>query len=237
MIPSHFDQDPLGAESDPSRAVARELLDAGCVAVRSAEPFRLPSGWASPVYIDCRRVISFPMLRRRLVARGLRVLRERGALDGLDAVAGGEASGIALAAWFADALELPMQYVRKRRAGHGQVEGVVAGGGNVLLVDDMMAAGQSKVRFCKALASAGARVRDLFIVFDYGTFPTRDMLTPLGVSVHALATWHDVLAVLRDHGDFSPGALRDVEAFLDDPGAWSQSHGGIGASPAAFDAQ
>ena len=233
MNPSHFGPDPLGDEPDPARAVARALLDAGCVAVRTEEPFHLPSGWASPVYIDCRRIISFPALRRQLVARGLRVLKDAGVLDGLSAVVGGEASGIALAAWLADALDLPLQYVRKRRAGHGQVEGVVSAGGRALLVDDMMAGGQSKVRFCKALSSAGARVEDLLVVFDYGTFPTRELLEPIGVSVHALATWRDVLAVLHERGGFDPAALRDFESFLADPAGWSQAHGGLGAGPAA----
>jgi orotate phosphoribosyltransferase len=233
MNQSHFGPDPFGEQPDPARAVARALLDAGCVAVRTEEPFHLPSGWASPVYIDCRRIISFPARRRHVVARGLCVLRDAGVLDGLSAVVGGEASGIALAAWVADALDLPMQYVRKRRAGHGQVEGVVAAGGKALLVDDMMAGGQSKVRFCKALASAGARVQDLLVVFDYGTFPTRELLEPAGVSVHALATWRDVLAELDGRGGFDPAAMRDFESFLTDPAAWSQAHGGLGQSPAA----
>ncbi len=102
---SHFGADTLGQQADPAGAVAQALLAAGCVQLPAEEPFRLPSGWASPVYIDCRRLISFPALRRQLVARGLRVLQAAGALEGLAAVAGGESSGIALAAWVADALD------------------------------------------------------------------------------------------------------------------------------------
>ena len=40
--------------------VARILFDTGCVQVRRDEPFRLPSGWASPIYMDCRKLISYP---------------------------------------------------------------------------------------------------------------------------------------------------------------------------------
>lgn len=228
---SHFGADTLGQQADPAGAVAHALLAAGCVLLPTEEPFRLPSGWASPVYIDCRRLISFPALRRQLVARGLRVLQAAGALEGLAAVAGGESSGIALAAWVADALELPLLYVRKRRTSRNQVEGVVPQGGRVLLVDDMMAAGQSKVRFCKAIAAAGARVDTLFVVFDYATFPTQELLGPLGVTVHSLASWRDVLARWQAQGGIGAEALREVASFLAQPAAWSQAHGGLGQSP------
>lgn len=214
--------------SPDAMAVAAGLIDAGCVSVRTDEPYRLPSGWASPVYMDCRRLISFPALRRDLVARGIALLHARGCTEGLAGVAGGEASGIALAAWMAEALGLPLQYVRKRAAGQSQVEGVVQAGGRVLLVDDLMAAGHSKERFCRALADAGARVADLFVVFDYATFPTARLLAPLGLRVHALATWHDVLAVARQRGDFTPAARAEWADFLADPAAWSQAHGGLG---------
>ena len=145
-------------ESRERRVAARALIDSGCVAVRADEPFRLPSGWASPVYMDCRRLISYPSARKALLAQGQALLRQAGALDGVAGVAGGESSGIALAAWLSDALDMPMQYVRKRAAGHRIIEGVVPESGKVLLVDDMMAVGQSKVRFLHALSEAGAQV-------------------------------------------------------------------------------
>ena len=66
-----------------AKAVATVLLDTGCVSARVDEPFRLPSGWASPVYMDCRRLISFPQVRRSLVAMGLQLLRERNVVPGV----------------------------------------------------------------------------------------------------------------------------------------------------------
>ena len=217
---THYTPDPN------SKAVAAALLDAGCVTARTDEPFRLPSGWASPVYIDCRRLISFPALRGDIVRRAQALLSAKGALEGVASIVGGEASGIALAAWLAAALDLPLQYVRKKQAGQSQVEGVLQPGSKVLLVDDMMAGGQSKLRFCQALSACGVRVEDLFIVFDYDTFPTDQLLGPLGVSVHALATWRDVLAVARECGDFPRPVLDELADFLSDPAAWSRDRGG-----------
>lgn len=218
---------------DPRRAAAGLLLDAGCVSLMRDEPFRLPSGWASPAYMDCRRLISFPAIRRALVAMGVDQLRASGALDGTRGVAGGESSGIALAAWVADALDLPLQYVRKKPKGQSQVEGLFAPGDQLLLVDDLLAAGQSKVTFSRALRQAGAVVRDAFVVFDYGTFEADRLLDAMALRVHALTSWHDVHLLACERQGADARGLQELRAFLDDPSSWSTAHGGIGAPPVA----
>ena len=210
--------------------VAELLLDAGCMSVRSDEPFRLPSGWASPVYMDCRRLISFPAIRREIVALGIARLRADGALDGVTAIAGGETSGIALAAWMAEQLDLPLLVVRKKPTAQSPVEGAVETGAQVLLVDDLMAAGQSKIKFRLALSQMGAVVRDLFVVFDYGTFRTETQLAPLGLRAHALCNWADLLPVASQRGLFDDRSLAEARRFLHNPGSWSQAHGGIAGS-------
>jgi orotate phosphoribosyltransferase len=215
---------------DTARSVAQILLASGCVQVRTEEPFRLPSGWASPVYIDCRRLISYPAARRELVRQALHLLRQRGCLDGVTAIAGAEASGIAFAAWMADALNLPMQYVRKQTRGLGlgsQLVGVMPSEGRVLLVDDMVAAGTSKVNFVRAITSAGGSIKDIFVIFDYGTFPVEELLAPMGVVVHSLASWTDILAVGRESGHLDARGAAEMQAFLEDPARWSAAHGGI----------
>lgn len=212
-----------------AKEVSLALLQTGCIEVHTDEPFRLPSGWASPVYIECRRLISFPEIRRKLVHNALALLRKRQGLDGVSAVAGAEASGIALAAWIADALELPMQYVRKQRKGLGpgrQVVGVVHPGESVVLVDDLMSGGRSIVNCCLAIAEAELLVKDVFVIFDYGTFPTKNVLDTMGVTVHSLATWQDILVAARESASFQTRELLELETFLADPIQWSHDHGG-----------
>lgn len=210
--------------------VAAALLEADCVRVRTDEPFRLPSGWASPVYMNCRKLISFPAIRRRLVRQAIDRLNKRGCLEGVAAIAGAEASGIALAAWIADALDLPMQYVRKQTKGLGpdsQVVGVIHAQDRALLIDDLMASGHSKVNCCRALLGTGATLRDILVVFDYDAFPNKMVLDDMGIRVHALATWRHVLAVARAQRKFLEPELAELEAFLADPARWSHVHGGV----------
>ena len=78
------------------------------------KPFIFTSGWASPVYTDCRRLISFPRVRRQLIEFGAETLARDVGFEQFDCVAGGETAGIPFAAWMAERLMLPMQYVRKK---------------------------------------------------------------------------------------------------------------------------
>src|SRR5262249_59603144 len=115
------------------------LLEVEAVRFMEEKPFIFTSGWASPVYTDCRRLISFPRVRETLIDfAAATVLREVG-FEQFDAVAGGETAGIPFAAWMADRLHLPMLYVRKKPKGFGrlaQIEGhAVEGQRGLLLVD------------------------------------------------------------------------------------------------------
>ena len=214
------------------QAVARMLLDIGAVHLRPSEPFKLTSGLASPVYIDCRKIISYP--RARAAAMGLACAELARAVghEAFDAIAGGETAGIPFAAWIADRLALPMLYVRKKPKGFGRdarIEGALAEGQRVLLVEDLTTDGGSKVAFVEALREAGAVCDHTVVLFYYDVFPqVPERLAEQGIRLHHLATWRDVLAVARAGGRFDDATLNEVQAFLDAPLDWSASHGGRG---------
>jgi orotate phosphoribosyltransferase len=210
---------------------AKMLIEVEAVRFMSDQPFIFTSGWASPVYTDCRRLISFPRVRRALVDFGTATIERDVGFEQFDAVAGGETAGIPFAAWMADRLMLPMQYVRKKPKGFGrntQIEGHLEAGDRVLLVEDMTTDGRSKVNFCKALRAAGASVEHCFVVFFYDIFPEgKTILADLGVKLHALATWWDVLEVAKASGRFDKSKLKEAEKFMKDPAGWSKAHGGV----------
>ena len=51
-----------------ARETARLLLEVEAIQFNPEKPYIFTSGWASPVYTDCRKLISFPRLRKRLAA-------------------------------------------------------------------------------------------------------------------------------------------------------------------------
>jgi orotate phosphoribosyltransferase len=216
--------------ADLGAATARLLLAAGAIAFSREHPFILAAGWASPVYVDCRRLIGEPGLRHAMTDLAAAKLRQDfPASLPFDALAGAETAGIPWACWLADRLDLPLRYVRKRALGVGQnaqVEGGPVEGMRVLLVDDLTTDGGSKVAFARGLRSAGATVTEALCLFYHGTFPGgAERLTGLGLRLHALATWSDVLSVGRDSA-MPPHDHAELERFLADPVGWSALHGG-----------
>jgi orotate phosphoribosyltransferase len=107
-------------------------------------------------------------------------------------------------------------------------------GARTLLVEDLTTDGRSKINFCQALRGAGAVVDHVFVNFYYDIFPeSKKILSDLNVRLHHLATWWDVLAVVK-RGSYLPAAqIGEVEQFLNAPAAWSATHGGAASSPSS----
>ena len=213
-----------------ARSAAKMLLEIDAVLFRANDPFKLTSGMMSPVYIDCRKIISFPRMRTTLMDYGATVILNDIGHESLDAIAGGETAGIPFAAWLAERTALPMQYVRKKPKGFGRdarIEGATSEGQHVLLVEDLATDGGSKINFVNALREAGAEVAHTFVIFYYGIFGETDAkLREAGIELHYLATWWDVLAECKEKNSFSHTTIKKVEEFLADPYAWSQENGG-----------
>ena len=219
MIPTSFPD-----REEMARLTASMLLEIEAVHFNSTEPFIFASGLPSPVYIDCRKLISFPRIRSTLMDfLTVTVMRDAG-FEAFDNVAGGETAGIPFAALVAERLALPMTYVRKKPKGYGRnarIEGAMTEGQRVLLVEDLTTDGGSKLSFVDAIRETGADCAHTAVIFYYGIFPeTIDTLAKHGVQLHHLCTWWDVLEVARDSEKFDRETLKEVESFLRAPRAW-----------------
>lgn len=225
------DAQELGAMSrkDIAQKTAEILIDTKSILFNAAEPFTIKSGRKSPVYFDGRRLISFPKERSFLMDAGAKILSDEIGLENIDLVAGGETAGIPYGAFIAERLEKPMLYVRKEPKGYGrmaQIEGVLPeeGSPKVVLVEDMQTDGGSKKIFVDALRTAGASIDHAFVMFHYGIFPASEQnMKDMGLNLHALATWWDVLAVAKEQQYFDTNTLSAVEAFLNDPENWEDA--------------
>jgi len=224
MIPSSFPP-----KEDIARLTAAMLWDIGAVHFNTQEPFVFASGLKSPVYIDCRKLISYPRIRSVLMDfLTVTVMRNAG-LEAFDNIAGGETAGIPFAALVAERMALPMTYVRKKPKGYGRnarIEGAMSPGQRVLLVEDLTTDGGSKLSFVDAIRDTGATCAHTGVIFYYGIFAdTIPKLADHGVALHWLATWWDVLDEAKARGAFDAATLAEVEAFLTDPAAWRAARG------------
>jgi orotate phosphoribosyltransferase len=207
-----------------ARATAYILLEIGAALCYTDQPFTFTSGRRSPVYVDCRQLISYPRARAKLMDLAVETIQRDIGFESIDVIAGGETAGIAFAAWIAERMSLPMVYVRKEPKGFGrmaQIEGHMPEGSRVLLVEDLATDGGSKINFIRAIRNAGAEVNDCLVLFHYGIYPVSvSSLAQEGVQLHGLATWWDVIAEAEARKYFPPDKALEVRAFLNDPENW-----------------
>ena len=223
MFQNTFPDEKLVAE-----LTAGMLWEIGAVHFRADEPYTFTSGLKSPVYIDCRKLISYPRIRSTLMDfMAATVMRDAG-FEAFDNIAGGETAGIPFAALMAERLALPMTYVRKKPKGYGRnarIEGDMREGQRVLLVEDLTTDGGSKLSFVDAIRDTGATCAHTAVIFYYGIFEgTMKTLGDHGIALHHLCTWWDILAEARASDAFDDATLNAVEAFLRSPRTWQDAH-------------
>lgn len=212
----------------PALEAARVIVEAGAVYTRpDGEPFFFTSGWASPVFIDVKKLISMPRARTRLLELALARIETVFDTPSFDQIAGCELAGVPFAAMIADRLDKPLVVALKQGRGFGRLsrfEGVFEPGTRTLLLDDLTTDGRTKTSVKNALTAARAEVIGIFVLFNYNVFPNSDTIT-------SLATLADVLAVSQADGGLNRRDLDAIAAFHADAPAWSLRHGGIGTPP------
>lgn len=230
MIPDYADIEQRRGALE----TARMLLDSGAVSYDLDEPFQVGNTLASPLHVDARLVLGWPERRRRLVDMAVETLRrdidkEGVRTDDLDALAcPTDGQGVPFAALIAERLGLPLLFVRRTHSDNPHkrdVEGRIEPGWRVLLVEQLATDGARKAGLIRTLQAAGATVTDVLVIFQYGIFDAiHENLSPLGVRMHALATWWDIQEEARNGHDLPPAALDEIDGFLKDPCHWHPKH-------------
>jgi len=219
--------------SEVSQRIAEMLLKTEAIQVYQDKPFVFVSGRISPVYIDCRKLLSFAEERDYIVRQLARKAEGEIGLNNIDVVAGGETAGIPYASFVSHLIQKPMIYIRKQPKGYGgtkQIEGILNPGQRVLLVEDLITDGLSKLRFNIGIRGAGAKMTHCLCVFDYASdrlnqHEGRINLAKNDISLHVLANWDDVLDAGLSKNYFTEDANRQIVDFLKDPDNWGRKMG------------
>jgi orotate phosphoribosyltransferase len=210
--------------------IARALVAADAFCLAGDTPFFYTSGWASPVYVDVHALLSDAKERTKLMDMMAEAIAPLVRRHGIAAIVGTESSGIAMAAWLADRLGLPMLTLRKRPIGWGmqaQLQGQLPAGCKALLVDDVSTDGRSKNAAAVALRQIGVAIDDVLVLFDYAIYPKVAPLQP-PLALHALVDWEHLHAALLGFGQLTNAQYRTLADFNESPTSWSVAHGGTG---------
>lgn len=172
--------------------------------------FTLASGKPSPYYIDLRMLPSFPS-HFRLTIGALRKTVEKG-VAGFDCLASVPTSGLVFGSALAYEMNKPFLYVRKEAKGYGTsklIEGHLASGARVVIIDDVATTGISVSKAVEAIRANGGVVEDVVAVVSR-LEGAEEKLQGMGVRLTAVATIHDIVNTLHGAGLVDDSTLQSV---------------------------
>ena len=207
--------------------IAKILIDIKSVNFSFKNHFTLTSGLKSPVYVDCRKIMSFSKEREFIINSAINYLK----INNIDneIIAGGETAGIPYAAYISEKLKKPMVYIRKKPKGFGinkQIEGDFHKNQSALLVEDLATDGGSKITFINAMREAELEVKDILVIFYYDIFDFKKSdLFKLNVKIHSLCTWKDIINYIEKNNIYTEKEILDLKIFLSNPNKWRENNG------------
>lgn len=190
-------------------ALADGLLDAGCIKFGD---FTLKSGLTSPIYIDLRRIISYPKLLAQVAQAYLPLLSNLQ----FSRIAGLPYAAIPIATAVSLQGNYPMIYPRKEVKSYGtkaEIEGEFHAGETALVIDDLATTGGSKFEAIEKLTSAGLIVKDIVVLIDRQS-GAKESLEQAGYSMHAVLTITQLLDYWESTGKVEKTKIEETRNFL-----------------------
>ena len=208
-------------ETSIDKKLAKALMDIKAVLLRPQEPFTWASGWHSPIYCDNRRILSHPELRAQvaqwLADKAMELYPEA------EVVAGVATGAIAHGVLAADRMQKPFVYVRPKPKDHGtgsQIEGELAPGKKVVVIEDLISTGMSSLAAVKALRDAGAQVLGMVAIFTYGFDLAAQRFAEDKVRLDTLSNYSALVDVASETGYISSAAKSLLHEWRENPSEW-----------------
>jgi len=213
-------------ENNFQDAVAEILINIESVKFSFDQPYTLTSGKKSPVYVDCRKIISYTKERNKVLDYAEQYIKQKNL--SFEILAGGETAGIPYAAFLAERLQKPMIYIRKKPKGFGknqQIEGDFNDNQKAILIEDLTTDGASKIVFIEVLRKFNINVSDIFVIFYYDIFNlSKTPLATLNVNMHYLCTWKNIINIVQKNKILSVNEINNLKYFLSEPEKWRLTH-------------
>ena len=174
--------------------------------------FKLSSGKASPYYVDMRVIPSFPDAFREIC--DFYVENINGQIDtrNFGRIAGVPVAGMIFASQVAYNLKKPFLYVRKGVRLNGRerrVEGVLASGDKVLLVDDLMTTGLTLQKAAESVKAEGGIETEAVVFLDREE-GGRQLLEKNGIKLHSLLKISEIAKTLYELGAIEQEDLKTI---------------------------
>lgn len=211
-------------DTQTAHETAQKLMQIKAIKLQPEQPFTWASGWKSPIYCDNRITLSYPEMRNYLKTKLAATLKEL--YPEAEVVVGVATGAIAMGALVADALGLPFVYVRPEPKKHGrqnQIEGELASGAKVVVVEDLISTGGSSLKVVDVLRANGAEVMGMLALFTYAFKVAEENFQKAELDLHTLSDYPHLLEGLVQSGNLDEQLHQTLLTWREDPGAWKNS--------------
>ena len=208
-----------------SEKTAKILLDIGAISLNPKKPYRYASGILSPVYTDCRLLMSYPKERSTIRNLYIQMIGHAGEFD---VIAGTATAGIPHAAWIAEKMKLPMIYVRGKAKDHGkgnQIEGVLKKYQKIAVIEDLISTGESSAETIKAAREVGAISSHVFAIITYGMKKSEDNFKNNKIKLSSLTDFATVVKIAEKIGRIKEKDKNVILEWAKDPSSWGKKNG------------
>lgn len=204
------------------KSIAHLLVENNIVRTNFSDPFTWTSGIKSPIYCDCRELISIPGARAEILEAMLGVIQGQNIV--CEVVAGTATAGIPWAAFVSQRLECPMLYVRSKPKGHGagkMVEGRCEIGKSIVVVEDALSTGGSSAKSVQALRDElDAEVKYILAIFSWDTPQVVEHAQTHDIQFLPLTNFEEIITALAETGKINEEEKASLERFRADPQGW-----------------
>ena len=205
------------------KIVAKQLLDIKAVKLSPENPFTWASGWKSPIYCDNRKVLSYPAARKVVYNAFVEIIKKN--FQDVDVIAGVATGAIAVGMMVAEVLDKPFVYVRPKPKDHGtgaQVEGDLAPGARVVVVEDLISTGGSSLSAVGALEKSGAIVLGMVAIFTYNFIKSIRAFENANVELHTLSHYEALLEAAAEANYIKAEELDILKEWRLNPEEWGK---------------
>lgn len=203
---------------ESKQLIAEHLLKIKAVVLSPEEPFTWASGIHSPVYCDNRMIMGYPVIWKDVIQAFVSLIQKN--YPGAEVIAGTATAGISHAALIAEAMHLPMAYVRSSAKSHGrkkQIEGIVHPGQKTVVIDDLISTGGSVLTAVHALEETGADVLGVAAIFTY-LLPQADKnFEEANIELKTLTDFETLIHLAVAQGTISSAQLEQLKKWYADP--------------------
>jgi orotate phosphoribosyltransferase len=214
--------------AESKEKIAEILLKIEAVTIDVKKPYRYVSGILSPIYTDCRLLMSYPNEWETIIDSMINIIINEIGIQNVNVIAGTATAGISHAAYIAEKLNLPMIYVKSQAEEYGKqnkIEGVIRNGDKVLLIEDLISTAGSSISSAKAIKEAKGVIEYCLSIFTYDMDAAKKSFEQEGIKLIPLTNFATLIDVAAEQNYIKSEDKNMVLEWSKDSAGWGKKMG------------